>query len=114
MADIAGQYKMTKLEQVSYATGMAQDVTSTLSLCQLSGIYTLVADSTISFSEPGNCPESGTGHWNIDNGNFIVMFNSGGGYLRLTYIVSWDCKTLVLMTRYPNVNTNDRITLTRL
>ena len=115
MADIAGKYKMTKFEQVSYSTGMAQDVTSYLTACQVSGIYTLNADSTMIYTETANCTGSGAGRWNIDGGHFYTEFNSGSSYLiHPTVIVSWDCNTLVLMTQYPNANTNDRITLTRL
>ena len=116
IADIAGQYKLTKLEQVVPSTGMAQDITAALSSCQLSGTYTLMADNTINFAEPANCTESGNGRWSVEYGNFISMFSSGGGRLAglLTSIVTWDCKTLVLITHYPDASTNDRFTLTRL
>jgi len=115
MSAIAGQYKITRYERVTYGTGAVQDVTFYLTGCQLSGIYTLSADSTIIYQEQSNCTDSGAGRWRIESGGFYTEFNSGGGRnINLTTIVSWDCTNLVLISHYPNANFNDRFTLTRL
>jgi hypothetical protein len=55
MTDIAGNYKKTKFESVSSSTGEAQDLASTLTSCELSGIYNLNPHSSATYSELVNC-----------------------------------------------------------
>jgi len=115
MAAISGQYKLTKSEHVAYGPGTSEDVTASLTVCQLSAIYTLNTDSTINYAEPGNCTGSGTGRWKIDTGMLYPEMNSGSSLLNHpTMIESWDCRTLVLISLYPSVDYNDRLTLTKL
>jgi hypothetical protein len=114
MTEIAGHYKFTKLEKVSYGTGEAQDITSTLTSCELSGTYTFNIDSTATYSESGNCNGSGTGTWDLPGTWMYTAFTLGNGNrINATFIESWDCSNLVLITRYPSVNYNFRTTLTR-
>src|SRR5215467_3110350 len=95
MTEIAGRYKLTKVELVSYWTGATQDVTSTLPTCELSGIFDLNRDSTAVYTEPPGCDGSGTGTWGI-TGNLYTVFPSGNGvYISDTEITSWDCDNLV-------------------
>lgn len=115
MSAIAGQYKLIKVEHVAYDTGTAEDITSWFTICQLSAIYTLNPDSTVNYTEPGNCAGSGTGHWKTEFRGFHAEVNSADCLInRPAAIESWDCKTLVLISQYPSVNFNDRLTLTRL
>ena len=115
MTEIAGSYKVTKLESVSYNTGAAQDLTSTLTSCELLGIYNFNADSTATYTELANCNGSGSGTWNLSEGGLYTDFTTGSGNrISLTSIVSWDCANLVLITRWPSVVYNYRYTLTKL
>jgi hypothetical protein len=114
MAGIAGKYKITRLEHVSYNTGAAQDATSTLTSCELSGTYTLRADGNATFAESINCNGSGNGTWDLSGGHFYISLNAGdGNQIGLTSVVSWDCTDLVLITQFPSVDSNYRFTLTR-
>lgn len=115
MAAIAGSYKEIKFESVAYATGAATDLTSTVSACELSGIYTFRPDSTATYTEPGSCTGSGSGTWETPGTWMTTSFTSGSGNrIRGTFIESWDCSLLVLITRYPSVDHNFRFTLSRL
>jgi len=113
---IAGIYKITKSESVAFSTGKAQDNTSGLTTCELSGTYELRSDNTAAYSETTNCNGSGNGTWGLTEGGILyTSFGSGsGGRISGTYIVSWDCINLVLITQYPSVLYNNRYTLTRL
>ena len=119
MAEIAGKYKLIKLELVSYKTGAIQDVTSTLTSCQLSGVFVLHSDSTATYTELSSCNDSGTGTWNLSGGinsseNLYASFTSGNGnYISLTSISSWDCRNLVLTTSFPYAQYNNRYTLAK-
>ena len=114
MKSIAGRYKLSKVELVSYKTGEAQDVTSTLSNCDLSGIYIFNTDNTTTYAEMGNCSGSGSGTWGLSGGNLFTSFENGNGNkISPTSIVSWDCTNLVLITRFPTVEYNNRYTLTK-
>ena len=115
MSEIAGNYKLTKLESVSYSTCAAQDLTSTLTSCELSGIYNFNTDSTATYSELVNCNGSGSGNWKLSETWLYTSFTSGNGNrISSTLIESWNCSNFVLMTRYPSVNYNYRFTLRRL
>lgn len=114
MTDIAGTYKITKYETVSYNTGTLQNVTSSLTSCQLSAIYHFSADSTAAYAEPANCGGSSSGTWRISGSGFYVSFNSvNANLIGLTSITSWNCDDLVLTTLFPSVDYNYRFTLTR-
>lgn len=114
MTEIAGTYKFTKLEKVAYSTGDAQDITSTLSACELSGIYVFYTDSTATYTELPNCNGSGSGTWNIPGTWMNTTFSPGNGNrINGTFIENFDCNNLVLITRYPSVTYNFRITLSR-
>jgi hypothetical protein len=108
---IAGNYKLTKFELVSFSTGQAQDVTATLTACELSGIYDLRIDRTANYTEMANCNGSGTGTWDLTDGG--VLITSFWTRIRNTSIVSWDCTNLILITHFPSVLNNNRYTLTR-
>ena len=116
MAEIAGNYHLTKFESVSSNTGAAQDRTSALTSCELSGVYRLNIDSTVTYSELSTCNNSGTGIWQASEWSFYTFFASGtrsriGGIV--TSITGWDCTHLVLRTNYPTVDSNYRYTLTK-
>lgn len=114
MTDIAGAFKITKFETVSYSTGAAQDITSSLTSCQLSAIYQFNADSTATYNEPANCGGSSSGTWSVSGSGFYASFNSANANrIGLTSITSWNCVDLVLTTLFPSVNYNYRFTLTR-
>jgi len=114
MTEIAGNYKFSKLEKVSYSTGIAQDVTSTLTSCELSGLYTFNSDSTAEYSELAICNGNSSGSWNLSGTLLYTAFNSSNANrITGTLIESWDCSTLVLITRYPSVDYNFRITLSK-
>ena len=115
MAEIAGSYQLTKFESVSYNTGAAQDLTSTLPSCELSGIYNFKTDSTATYTELTNCNGSGNGTWSLSDAGLYTSFTSGNGNrISSTSITSWDCTNLVLMTRFPSVPYNYRFTFTKL
>ena len=114
MSSIAGNYKLTKFELVSYNTGVAQDVTSTLTNCESSGVYKFNVDNTISYTEMNNCNGNGNGIWNLTDGNLTTSFESGNGSrISNASIQNWDCKDLVLITSFPSVENNNRYTLTK-
>ena len=114
MAEIAGRYKITKLESVSYNTGAAQDITSTLTNCELLSIYNFNAGGTATYTELTGCNGSGSGTWNVSETGLYTSFTTGGGNrISLTSILSWDCISLVLITRWPSVTYNYRYTLTK-
>ncbi len=114
MAEIAGSYHLTKFESVSYNTGAAKDNTSSLTSCELSDIYTFHADSTAAYSELTDCNNNGSGGWGVSNATLYTSFTSGtGNRISGTSITSWDCSNLVLLTRFPSVDSNYRFTLTR-
>lgn len=113
MASMAGSYHLTKFERVAFSTGIPQDVTGTLSSCELSAVYNLNPDSTATYSEGGSCTGSGSGNWQYST-NFIFSFKSGNGVrLNTAFFYSWNCTNLVVMTAYPSTVSNDRYTLTR-
>jgi hypothetical protein len=115
MENIAGSYKETKFESVSYTTGVATDLTSTLSGCELSGIYTFKIDGTATYTELVNCAGNGNGTWETPGTWMYTLFSSGtGNRISGTLIENWDCSNLVLITRFPSVAHNYRITLSRL
>ncbi|HLK30542.1 MAG TPA: hypothetical protein VKT28_18315, partial [Puia sp.] len=109
MAEITGTYHLTKFESVSYQTGAAQNRTSSLTSCEVSGIYKFNIDSTVTYSELSNCNNSGNGVWWASKTSFYSLFASGvsnrigGGAISIT---SWDCTNLVLITNYPAVDSN--------
>ncbi|HET6995462.1 MAG TPA: lipocalin family protein [Chitinophagaceae bacterium] len=114
MAGMTGRYKIEKVESVSYNTGAAQDRTAVLTTCQRLGIYVFRADSTASYTGTGNCNGTINGRWYLTNSTFYIDFNSGNpGLHNLTALVSWDCTDLVLITRFPTVDSNYRYTLRR-
>lgn len=108
---IAGIYKLTKFEVVAYATGQSQDVTATLTSCELSGVYNFRTDNTASYTEMAGCTGNGSGTWSLTEGG--ILFTSFGNRISNTSIVSWDCIHLVLITHFPSVISNNRYTLTR-
>lgn len=115
MNSIAGTFKEVKMESVAFGSSIFTDVTSTLPSCELSGVYRLSADSTFTYTEPGTCKGSGSGTWEISDSWLYLSFTSGSGTrISGTSINSWDCSSLVLLTRYPSANFNYRITLHRL
>jgi hypothetical protein len=114
MNGIAGRYKITKIESVSYSTGSAQDRTTILTACQRTATYIFRPDGTATYTETGSCSGSGNGTWNFSNRNFNASFNSGHPILVYpTVLVSWDCTNLALITTFPTVDSNYRFTLTR-
>jgi hypothetical protein len=115
MTEIAGNYKFSKLEKVSYTTGVTQDITSTLTNCDFSGMYTFNTDSTAEYSELAICNGNSSGSWNLSGTWIYTTFNSSNANrITGTLIESWDCSRLVLLTRYPSVDYNFRITLSKL
>lgn len=115
MTDIAGNYKITKYESVSYNTGATQDVTSSLASCALSAIYRFNIDSTATYTELNGCNGSGSGTWATSGSGFHTAFGPGNGNrIDVTSITSWDCSNLVLTTMFPSVTYNYRFTLSRL
>ena len=114
MGEVAGNYNLVKVESVQYSTGLATDITSTLPSCELSGIYIFNTDSTASYTELSNCSGSSSGTWEISNLWLYTDFASGdGSRISPTLIESWNCSTLVLITRYPSTAYNYRFTLSR-
>ncbi len=114
MASIAGRYQLSKLESVSYNTGEVLDITSTLTSCELSGIYYFKNDNTATYTELVNCNGNGSGTWSSSDTNLFTAFDSGNGNkISGTSIINWDCTHLVLLTRYPSVSYNNRYTLTK-
>ncbi len=114
MSSIAGRYKISKFELVSYNTGQSQDVTSTLTACQLSGVFNLRADGTVSYTESADCKNNGSGTWSVSDHTISASFDSGNNVLiEASHIVSWDCTSLVVITLFPSVANNNRYTLTR-
>lgn len=96
VAGIAGNYKVTKLEQV--VGGMSTDVTtSVLSACQLGGVFQLKSDKTFIYTEAGGaCTDNGVGTWDVVGGALTVTGTSGGSYdIDNATITSWNCSTLV-------------------
>jgi hypothetical protein len=111
---VAGNYKITKLEKVYYATGIAEDVTTSLTNCDLTAVYNLKIDSTASYSVAAACTGNATGTWNISSANFHCSFTSSeANRISNTSTASWDCSKLVLITMFPSVVFNLRYTLTR-
>lgn len=114
MAAIAGRYHITKLEQVAFTTGVAQNITSTLTTCQLSDVYSFYIDSTATYTPLPGCGTNESGRWSVDNGYVSISFDPGNAHiLSLTAFVSWDCSKLVMITLYPNAVSNNRYTLTK-
>jgi hypothetical protein len=110
----AGNYKITKLEKVYYATGIAEDITSSLTSCDLTALYNFKIDSTAAYSVGASCTGNTTGTWNISNANFNCSFaSSQANRISNTTKVSWDCSKLVLITSFPSVVYNFRYTLSR-
>ena len=110
---IVGSYHLTKFESVSFNTGAAQDLTPTLTNCELSGIYYFKTDGTATYAE-SNCSNIASGTWNLSNGSLYTLFTSGdGNRISSTSITSWDCTNLVLLTSFPSVEFNYRYTLTK-
>ena len=114
MAQIAESYQLTKFESVLYNTGAAQDVTSTLTNCELSGIYHFNIDGTAAYTESTNCSGSGSGTWSLSNSLYTLFTSGDGNRISSTSITSWDCTNLVLITMFPSVTYNYRFTLTKL
>lgn len=111
---VAGNYKLTKLEKVYYATGIAEDVTTNLTSCDLAAVYNFKIDSTVTYTVPAACTGNATGTWNITGANFHCSFTSSeANRISNTSTVSWDCSKLVLITMFPSVVFNLRYTLTR-
>jgi hypothetical protein len=114
MAQIAGTYQLTKFQSVSYNNGATQDLTSTLTNCELSGIYHFKTDGTATYTESINCSSIANGTWNLSNGSLYTLFTSeDGNRISSTSITSWDCTNLVLLTSFPSVEFNYRYTLTK-
>jgi hypothetical protein len=114
MITLAGNYQLTRLEQVAYATGIATDVTGSLTDCELPGIYNFKPDSTATYTEPAGCNGNGTGKWSIAENILTLSFSSGNATrLNFTTLVSWNCSNLVLITHYPSTLFNNRYTLTK-
>lgn len=115
ITQIAGSYQLTKLEKVYYSTGAVQDVTNTLTSCQLSGIYHLNANSTAVYTEEATCTGSGTGTWRLEGTTPYIYFNTGfGGWINSAPFQQWDCNQMIFMTYYPTIEYNCRFTLSRL
>jgi hypothetical protein len=115
MAEIAGNYKLSKLEKVYYNPDAIQNVTNTLTPCELSAVYVLKTDSTAVYTEPGTCTGNSTGSWYTQGAGMFIFFSSGNGSkINSASFTSWDCTSLVLTTMYPTVAYNYRYTLSKL
>lgn len=114
MHAVAGMYHLTKMEQVAYSTGIATDVTSTLSSCDLQAVYQLKTDSTITYTEALPCSSNGSGHWQLGNNNISISLSPcNGSRLNISFFSSWNCSSLVLVTAFPSALYNYRYTLTK-
>ena len=96
VAGIAASYKLTNLTAYFPSPLPDQDQTSSLSSCDLSGIYQLKSDKTVVYTETGgSCSNSGTGTWDVVAGKLSL---SSPGYADLSNVpvTGWDCGTLTL------------------
>jgi hypothetical protein len=113
-SSIAGIYHLTKVEEVLNPSGIATDLTSGISNCERTAIYTFKADGTATYTLNSGCNGQGTGAWRIDEGRFSASLASGNEWrINSTAFVSWDCNHLVLITLYPTSVSNNRYTLTK-
>jgi hypothetical protein len=94
VAGIAGSYKPTKA--VAVIAGISTDITSTVfDACDLSGVYQLKADKTVTYTETATCAGNGTGTWDVASGK-ITIVHSGNGSDYNGVTVSNNCTTLTL------------------
>lgn len=115
VSSLAGKYRLTKAERVAFTSGTATDITSTISNCELTAEYNFDTNGTATYTESSACTGSGSGTWRIEGGDIVIEFTSGNGSrVNSTSVVSWNCATLVLITRTPATIYNYRYTLSRL
>jgi hypothetical protein len=110
MPAIAGRYHITKLEQVAFDTGIARDITFSLTNCQLADVYTFSMDSIATCIPLPGCSNNGVGKWTVEDGHVSILLNN----FPMTAFVSWNCSNLVMITLYPSTVSNDRYTFTKL
>lgn len=97
VAGIAGSYKITNITAYFPSPLPDQDVTSSiLSACELSGVYQLKTDSTLTYTESGaGCSSTGTGTWNVVNGKLTISSPGYADFSNLS-VTGWDCGTLTV------------------
>src|SRR4051812_31315355 len=106
MTQIAGSYHLTKFESVSYNTNATKDKTSTLTNCEISGIYHFNTDSTATYWVT-NCSRVESGTWSLSGSFLNTSFTSSDvNRINNTLIISWNCTNLVLITTFPSVDSN--------
>lgn len=113
-SNVAGSYHLTKVEEVLNPSGIATDMTSTLSSCERSAIYNFKSNGSATYTVNSGCSGQGSGTWAINEGRFSTSLSSGNEWrIGSTAFVSWDCNHLVLITLYPTSVSNNRYTLTK-
>ena len=109
IAGITGDYKLTKW--VSIDTTSTVDITSSqLDACQLSAIYKLKSDKTVTYTETGaSCAGTDIGTWNAGNG---VITLAAGPFEVIGCAIVNNCTTLVI-TKYITAAKSYVFTLTK-
>lgn len=92
--EIAGTYKVTKVESVTGGTTV--DVSSSiLTSCPASGIYKLNADKTLTYTELPACSGNGNGTWDIVSGKISIIQTGNGFDLVSATVNSFNCSVMV-------------------
>ncbi len=84
---MAGNYKLTKYS-AKITSQPEQDLSSTLTSCEKSGVYHLNADKSATYTNEASCADNETGTWDIVNGKITI--NIGYGVTDLL-VTGWDC-----------------------
>ncbi|MCW5915790.1 MAG: lipocalin family protein [Ferruginibacter sp.] len=87
VAAMAGNYKLTKYS-AKITSQPEQDLTSTLTSCEKSGVYHLNADKSAIYTNEASCADNETGTWDIVNGKISIDIGYGVTDLLVT---GWDC-----------------------
>lgn len=84
---MAGNYKITKYTY-KVPNIPDQDLTSTLTNCEKSGVYHLNADKSASYTNDASCLDDETGSWNVVDGKITITV----GYdLVSMNVAGWNC-----------------------
>jgi hypothetical protein len=97
VAGIAGSYKITHVEADYPSPVPDQDMTDFVlsDNCAKSGIYTLKADKTFTYTESGTgCSTSDSGSWDIVDSKLTL--SAGSVDFASTPLTSWDCTTFIV------------------
>lgn len=84
---MAGNYKLTSYS-VKVTSTPDQDLTSTLTSCEKTGVYHLNADKTATYTNEAVCADNETGTWDVVSGKITIDIGYGVTNLSVT---GWDC-----------------------